>query len=366
MMSDRCPGAAGRQARASWPALQRPPGGRSPLTRHPSAVTLAPPHAERIEIATPVLSTLPAAREPRRRPAVVAAAVDEFRREESRAAWLFLAPVLLHLAIFVGYPVVYGFWLSLNDWNMISPRMTFVGAENYVDLTDDRAFLDSVWNTAYFTAALMAIVLVCSFGVALLLDQPLRQIGLFRGVYYSPAVTSVVAIGVVWYWMFDPEYGLINQVLQALGVYGPRWLADSTWAMPALIITAAWRNIGYFATIFLAGLQGIDVSFHEAAAIDGANALQRLRYITIPLLKPVTFFVMVMVVILSFQVFALVYVMTAGGPAGSTSVVVFQLYQQAFIFFRLGYASAIGYALFAVIFVLTVIQFRLLGRHAEV
>lgn len=296
----------------------------------------------------------------------LAAVGAELRREEARAAWLFLGPALLHLAIFVGFPVVYGFWLSLNEWNMISPEMTFVGLQNYADLLDDPIFLESFLNTVYFTAGILAIIVVGSFGVALLLDQPLRQIGLFRGVYYSPAVTSVVAIGMVWFWMFDPEYGLINQLLQAVGVYGPRWLADSAWAMPALIITAAWRNVGYFATIFLAGLQGIDDSYYEAAAMDGAGPLAQLRHITIPLLRPITFFVVVMAVILSFQVFALVYVMTAGGPGGSTSVIVFQLYQQAFIYFRLGYASAIGYMLFIIIFVLTLVQFRFLGRSSEV
>ncbi len=302
----------------------------------------------------------------RQRPALLGAVRHEIGREETRTAWLYLSPALAHLALFVGFPVAYGFWLSLNEWNMISPRMTFVGLDNYVDLLDDPLFHEAFVNTAYFTLGILLVILVCSFGVALLLDQPLRQIGLFRGIYYSPAVTSVVAIGVVWYWMFDPEYGLINQVLQALGVYGPRWLADSAWAMPALIITAAWRNVGYFATIFLAGLQGIDQSYYEAASIDGAGRLAKLRSITIPLLSPITFFVAVMAVILSFQVFALVYVMTAGGPGGSTSVVVFQLYQQAFIYFRLGYASAIGYVLFLVIFLLTLIQFRFMGRYAEV
>lgn len=303
---------------------------------------------------------------PRRRTGLLAAVRYEVGREETRTGWLFLSPALIHLVIFVGFPVAYGFWLSLNEWNMISPTMRFVGFRNYLDLADDPLFLESFLNTAYFTAGILAIILLASFGVALLLDRPLRQIGVFRGIYYSPAVTSVVAIGVVWYWMFDPEYGLINQVLQALGIYGPRWLADSTWAMPALIITAAWRNVGYFATIFLAGLQGIDQSYYDAAAIDGAGALAKLGYITIPLLSPITFFVAVMAVILSFQVFALVYVMTAGGPGGSTTVVVFQLYQQAFIYFRLGYASAIGYVLFVVIFVLTLIQFRFMGRYAEV
>ena len=290
----------------------------------------------------------------------------ELRREESRTAWLFLSPALLHMVVFLGFPVVYGFWLSLNEWNMVSPRITFVGLDNYLRLLDDAKFMSSLANTAYFTVALVAAVLVFSLAVALLLDMPLRSIGLYRSIYYSPAVTSVVAIGVVWYWMFDPQYGIINQGLALLGIAGPRWLADSDLAMPALILTAAWRNIGYFATIFLAGLQGIDNSYYEAASIDGADRLGKFRHITMPLLAPATFFVLVMTIINSFQVFALVYVMTAGGPVGATRVVVFHLYQEAFVYFRLGSASAIGYVLFSVIFVLTLVQFRFLGKHSEV
>ncbi|MHB1133849.1 MAG: carbohydrate ABC transporter permease [Chloroflexota bacterium] len=292
--------------------------------------------------------------------------LDEMRREESRTAWLFLSPALLHMAIFLGFPVVYGFWLSLNEWNMVSPRITFVGLDNYANLLGDAKFLGSMANTVYFTLALLVAVLVCSLAVALLLDMPLRRIGLYRSIYYSPAVTSVVAIGVVWYWMFDPQYGLINQGLALLGIVGPRWLADSDLALPAVIMAAAWRNIGYFATIFLAGLQGIDASYYEAASMDGADRLAKFRHITLPLLAPTTFFVLVMTVIMSFQVFALVYVMTAGGPVGATRVVVFHLYQEAFVYFRLGSASAIGYVLFSVIFVLTLVQFRFLGKNSEV
>ena len=303
---------------------------------------------------------------PHRTSGVLSAIVGELRREEARSGWLFLAPALLHLALFVGFPIVYGFWLSLNEWNMISPQMRFVGLDNYAELVVDPILHESFLHTVYFTAAIVIIVVVGSFGMALLIDQPLRRAGVFRGIYYSPAVTSVAAMGVVWYWMFDPEYGLINQVLSSLSIYGPRWLADSSWAMPALIIAAAWRNVGYFATIFLAGLQGIDTSYYEAASIDGANALARLRHITIPLMAPTTFFVVVMTIILSFQVFALVFIMTGGGPAGATNVVVFHLYKQAFVFLRLGYASAIGFALFIVIFALTLLQVRLLGRHSEV
>lgn len=204
-----------------------------------------------------------------------------------------------------------------------------------------------------------------SLAAALLLDLKLRYIQVYRTILYFPAVTSMVAIGIVWVWMLDPEYGLINQLLRIVGIEGPLWLADPKMALPALVITAAWRNVGYFATIFLAGLQAIDLTYYEAARMDGAGAWDCFRRITLPLLRPTILFVVVMSVILSFQVFALVYVMTGGGPAGSTSVIVFYLYQQAFTYFRMGYASAVGYVLFIIIFGLTLVQFKLFGKQAD-
>ncbi|MBA2448602.1 MAG: sugar ABC transporter permease [Chloroflexi bacterium] len=243
--------------------------------------------------------------------------------------------------------------------------MTFVGFRNYQELLADAKFHETIFNTAYFTLGVMAGILVLSLGLALALDHQMKGMSLFRGIYFSPAVTSVIVIGVVWLWMFQPEFGLINQLLALIGIDGPRWVSDPSWAMPSLILTALWKNVGYFSVIFLAGLQGIDVSFYEAARVDGANRLGTFRHITLPLLMPTTFFVLVMGVILSFQVFGLVYVMTGGGPVGATKVIVFYLYEQAFVFFRMGYASAVAYVLFAIIFALTLVQFRLMGRHVE-
>jgi multiple sugar transport system permease protein len=286
-------------------------------------------------------------------------------REESRFAWLSLTPALAFFAVFVGFPVVYAFYLSFHEWNLMTPAPEWVGLANYRELVRDAAFGRSLIQTALFTLGITASIVVLSLAAALLLDQKLKQIRLYRTIAYLPAVTSVVAIGIVWLWVFDPQYGLLNQALRGLGIVGPRWLADTRLALWCLVITAAWRNVGYFATIFLAGLQGIDGSFYEAARIDGAGAWGCFRRITLPLLRPTTLFVVVISVILSFQVFALVYVMTSGGPDGATSVVVFYLYQQAFTYFRMGYASAIGYVLFAVIFGLTLIQFRFFDRHVE-
>ncbi|MDA8219308.1 MAG: sugar ABC transporter permease [Dehalococcoidales bacterium] len=297
---------------------------------------------------------------------VIDALRSEFNREESRTAWLFATPALVYFCIFTGFPVVYGLYLSLYDWRLTASSGTFIGAENYRELLSSPSFLTAVVNTGYFTAGLMSCVIVFSFLAATVLNQPIRKITVLRGVFYSPAVTSVVAISIVWLWILDPEYGLINKSLLLLGIDGPRWLADSRWALPGLVLTAAWRSIGYFAVVYLAGLQGIDQTYYEAASIDGANWFGRFRHITVPLLMPTTFFVVVMSVIWSFQVFPLIYVMTKGGPAGSTSVIVFYLYEQAFIHFRLGYASAVAYVLFAILFFFTVVQFRFLGKHTEV
>jgi multiple sugar transport system permease protein len=288
------------------------------------------------------------------------------RREEARFAWLSLLPALIFFAIFVGFPVVYSFVLSFQDWNMTSPTADWVGLANYEALLDDETFLRSLLVTTLFTIAITTCVAVFSLGMALLIDLRLRFIKLYRTILYLPAVTSLVAIGIVWVWMFDPQYGLINEMLRLVGIEGPLWLADPQTALLSLVITAAWRNVGYFATIFLAGLQGIDRMYYEAAQIDGANAWVCFWRITLPLLRPTVLFVVVMSVILSFQVFALVYVMTAGGPAGSTSVIVFYLYQQAFTYFHMGYASAVGYVLFVIIFVLTLLQFKLFGKQVEV
>ncbi|MGE5793903.1 MAG: carbohydrate ABC transporter permease [Bacteroidota bacterium] len=285
--------------------------------------------------------------------------------EETRFAWLAILPALAFFAVFVGFPVGYSFWLSFHEWNMMAATPTWIGLENYAALAGDEGFLRSLAQTALFTVGITACIVVFSLAMALLLDQKLRFIKLYRTVFYLPAVTSLVAIGIVWVWMFDPQYGLINQALKAIGVEGPLWLADTELALVSLIITAAWRNVGYFATVFLAGLQGIDDMYYEAARIDGAGPWASFWLITLPLLKSTIVFVVVLSVILSFQVFALVYVMTSGGPAGSTSVLVFYLYQQAFTYFRMGYASAIGFVLFAIIFVLTVLQFKAFGKPVE-
>ena len=293
-----------------------------------------------------------------------------FRRswlgEETRWGYIFLAPVLAYLAVFVFFPVLYAFYLSFHEWNMLSPTMKFVGTQNYEELLRDPLFLQSLVNTAIFTFGVIGSIVVLSLSLALALDTKLRTIGFFRGVYYTPAVTSVIVIAAVWTWMYEPNFGILNNLAKMVGLPQLRWLSGIDTALLSVIITAVWRNVGYFGVIFLAGLQGIDTMYYEAAKVDGANVWQRFRHVTIPLLMPTTFYVIVMGIISSFQVFGLIYAMTGGGPVNATSVIVFYLYKQAFIYFKMGYASATAYVLFAIIFTLTLIQFRFMGRRIEI
>ncbi|MCL4464966.1 MAG: sugar ABC transporter permease [Chloroflexi bacterium] len=285
--------------------------------------------------------------------------------EETRWGYIFLLPVLAYLAVFVVFPVVYAFYLSFHEWNMLSLTMKFVGLDNYQQLFQDQTFILSLVNTAIFTVGVIGSIVVLSLALALALDTKLKGINFFRGVYYTPAVTSVIVIAAVWTWIYEPNFGILNNLARMVGLPQLRWLSDTSMALPSVIITAVWRNVGYFGVIFLAGLQGIDTIYYEAAKVDGANAWERFRHVTIPLLMPTTFYVVVMGIISSFQVFGLIYAMTGGGPVNATSVIVYYLYKQAFVYFRMGYASATAYVLFAIIFALTLIQFRLLGRRIE-
>ncbi len=287
-------------------------------------------------------------------------------REEARWAYIFLSPVLAYLAVFVLFPVLFALYLSFHEWNMFSPQVKFVGLANYQALLADRVFVQSVLQTVVFTGGTLISVIVLSLTLAIALDRKLRGISFFRGIYYAPAVTSVIVIAAVWSWMYEPTYGTLNNLARLVGLPQLRWLSDPSTSLPSLIITSVWRNVGYFAVIFLAGLQGIDEMYYEAAKVDGANAFERFRHVTVPMLMPTTFYVVVMCVIMSFQVFGLVYALTGGGPVGSTSVIVFYLYKQAFVYFKMGYACAVGYVLFGILFVMTLVQLRFLGRRIDV
>jgi multiple sugar transport system permease protein len=269
-------------------------------------------------------------------------------------AFIFLLPNFIGFLMFLLIPLVVSFFISFTEWDLMTP-IQWVGFANYIELFKDKTFLKSLWNTIYFTIGTVPLGIIISLFLALALDQGIKGVKIYRAAYFLPVIASMVAVSLVWMWIYNPEYGLLNYFLSIIGIKGPRWLTSVNWAMPALILTGIWRGLGFNMLLFLAGLQGIPESYYEAADIDGAKWFSKFLYITIPLLFHTTIFVVAMSLINSFQGFDSVYLMTSGGPARSTSVLVYYLYQNAFQYFRMGYASAIAYVLFFLMLFFTLI-----------
>lgn len=291
---------------------------------------------------------------PRRR------ALLTFRTKETLTAWGFLLPNLSVWALVYVFAVGVAVWLSFQEWDLFSPPK-FVGFANYLRLfTSDPDFHRAAWNTLYYVVGIVPLSTALSLGLAVAMNQELRGMSLFRTAFYLPVISSTVAISVVWVWLFNPDRGLFNYFLQLLGVaHPPGWIYDVVWAKPAIIIENIWHYLGYYMVLFLAGLQGIPRQLYEAAEVDGAGKWQQFWRITLPLLSPTTFLVIVLRVIGAFQIFEEVYVMTEGGPWHATESVVYYVYQNAFKSFQMGYASAMAILLFAVIFLCTLVQFKL-------
>jgi len=269
----------------------------------------------------------------------------------------FLAPSLLGLALFTLLPIVASAGLTVFEWDLLTPPR-FVGLENFVNLASDQNFRQAFWHTLQYIIGYIPTVMVLALAVALMLKQTSRWSVLLRIGFFMPVVSAWVAVALIWKWLLNPRFGLFNYLLSLLGIVGPNWLFDPKWAMPAIIMTSVWKDIGFVMVMFLAGLQSIPHEYYEAADLDGASSWQRLRYITLPLLSPTTFFVIIMLLINSFQVFDQVWIMTEGGPAGATMVLVEQIVKNTFSYSRMGYASAMSWVLFAMVFVVTVIQNR--------
>jgi multiple sugar transport system permease protein len=264
-------------------------------------------------------------------------------------------PALAGFVVFVALPVLAAFAIAFFQWDMVgTPR--FIGLGNFQQLLGDRVFRAALWNTAYYTVSV--VVLSVSLGLlsAVLVNNAILGIGVARVLLAMPYVTVTVAMAIVWRWIYQPDVGLINSVLAMFGVAGPNWLSSRAWAMPALIIMGVWKSFGYNMILFIAGIQAIPASVYEAAAIDGASAVSRFAYITLPLLSPVMFFVSVISIISSFEVFDSALVMTGGGPGTATTTLVLYIYHAGFEAFRFGYASAVALALFAVVLTVTLLQ----------
>jgi multiple sugar transport system permease protein len=283
------------------------------------------------------------------------------------SAYLFLAPTLILFGIFTVAAVIYAFYLSFHEWNILEPAKPFVGLDNYQRLVGDERFGGAIVNTLYYTAASVPLTMGIGLLIALLLNNQIRARGFFRTLFYLPVVTPLVIAAIIWKWVYNGDFGLLNYYLIQLGIIDEPllWLADPNLAMPAVIITSVWKSVGFSMVVYLAGLQSIPEDFYDAAKVDGAVGWQRLKDITIPLLSSTTLFLAVVSVLGAFQVFTEVFIMTNGGPLGRTTTIVFHIYQTAFKFFDMGYASAMAFGMFAMMFVFTLVQLRVMRGEVE-
>lgn len=277
-------------------------------------------------------------------------------RREAVEGYLFISPWLLGLVIFTLGPILASFYFSLTDFEVVRSPI-FVGWQNYDRLVNDRLFWQALRVTSIYVFTAVPLGLVFSFALALLMNQRVRWLSLWRTIYYIPTLVPVIASTMLWLWIFNPEFGLLNTLLRSVGIEGPLWLGHSRWALPSLILMSLW-TVGGPMLIYLAGLQGIPTDLYEAADVDGAGGWAKFWAVTVPMMTPVIFFNLIMNMIFAFQVFAQPFIMTEGGPRYATLFYVLYLYQNAFKFFRMGYASALAWALFLVILVLTVLVIR--------
>src|SRR5574341_1521355 len=279
------------------------------------------------------------------------------RRGEQAWLWVFLAPTLAGLLLGTLGPVLAAVSISFTRWDVLTPP-EFVGLANYDRLIHDPTFAKALGNTAYYVAGMVPAATILSLLLAMVMNQKLRGITWYRTVYFMPVVSSAVAVALVWAWIYQQDYGLLNFLLRSVGLEPIKWLGSSRWAMPAVIIMGIWGHLGEGMVIFLAGLQSIPESYYEAAEVDGANLWQRHLRITLPLITPSLFFYFIITMISAFQAFEQIYILTDGGPANATTTIVYYIYRNAFRNFKMGYASAQAIAFFLIIMALTLIYWR--------
>ncbi len=280
--------------------------------------------------------------------------INIITNNEAAAAWIFILPAMLGTLIFIIIPVICSFGLSFVKWDLLNP-IQYVGLANYREIFTEPLFGKIFLNTFVFAISTSLFGVIIPIVLSVILNNKIRGSEFYKTAYFLPFITPMIVIGIVWQWIFDPNIGLLNKVLH-LHI---NWLYDTHWALPALIIVSVWKLIGYNMIIFLSSLSGISNSMFEAAKIDGAGPCKTFWYVTIPLMSPTIFFVIIITAISSFQVFDLIYLMTQGGPLDSTNVLVYAIYKNAFEYFNVGKASAIAYVLFVVILALTLVQWSL-------
>ena len=284
---------------------------------------------------------------------------------EGLTAYLFLAPNLISLGLFVVAPLFAGLAISLTDWDMMSSP-TWVGAANYAGLLSDPALMLSLKVTLLYSLMVIPGGLIVSMLIALALNSDIRGLRIYQAILFLPYVSSTVAVALAWKWIYNPQYGILNAALRTIGLPQPDWLTDPAVAIVSVAIVSIWQTAGYNAILLMAGMRSIPKHYYEAASMDGATGWQKFWRITLPLLKPTIFFVMVTSLINSFiQSFNIIFVMTGGGPGNATKVLMFYIWENAFNFFKMGYASAISYLLFVLLIAVTILQLRVTGRGAE-
>lgn len=283
--------------------------------------------------------------------------LSKLANQQNFAGVLFILPALLGTIVFIIIPIICSFGLSFAKWDLLNP-IQYVGLENYKVVLTEPVFVKIIINTFVYAIATSIFGVIIPLILACIINTRIKGADFFKTAYFLPFVTPMIVIGIIWEWIFDPNIGCLNHFLH-LHI---NWLYDTNFAMPALIIVSVWKLIGYNMILFLTGLSTINQELLEASKIDGANAYNTFKNITIPLLSPTIFFVTIITAITSFQVFDLIYVMTQGGPLDSTNVLVYAIYKNAFEYFNVGKASALAYVLFAIIFILTLIQWKLKSK----
>ena len=292
-------------------------------------------------------------------------AKTKYDSNEVRAAYVFLIPSLIGMVIFSALPLIVSGLISLTDWNgldsLLDPGFMsqhFIGLKNFKDILTGEEFWKVLHNTLEFIVLYIPLMLCLSLLVAFLLSRPKKGVGAFRVMFYIPVLTSWVAASLIWKSVLSPEYGAINNILKMVGIQGPDWLLSEKWAMPAIVLVSVWKDMGFFGLILLSGIMAIDKSYYEAASIDGAGPLAKFFKITLPLLTPSIFYVLIVSLINSFQLFPQIMIMTDGGPNGVTQVMVERIYKYGFNYYKMGYASAFSWLLFVIIMVCTFIQMK--------
>lgn len=284
--------------------------------------------------------------------------LKKLQNKEKIYGYIFIAPIVIGFLIFILGPMIYAFAMSFSNWSLLN-EFKYIGFDNYRKLFfEDKTFWKSFWNTIYFSIGLVPLNLVIAFSLALLLKQKLAGISFFRTAIFTPVVTSVVVWAIIWKFIFGTEGGLINILLQYIGIKGPAWLYDMKLTMPVVIVVSVLKNVGNNMVLFLAALYNVPEMYYEAATLDGASKWKQMKSITIPMITPTIFMLLVITMIGSLKVFGQIYVLTGGGPGNATKVLVYYIYELAFKQYEFGYASAVAFILFVFILVLTIIQWN--------